>query len=642
MAAWVPYRHVPPGVWDCPLPLVAVAPDWNLLGHTYRAILPRADRVLTDAPGVEVMAAHGIAHARPANLFGLDPAWLDPSPAAERDIDVLFVGNLHPAVQRDRAAWLGRLADLGDRFHVVKAFRDKWGDDAARGYRLPDGSPVDPDPAPVLVPAEARSRPWVSLTMIVKNEERNLPQCLESVAGLADEVVVVDTGSTDRTREVARSLGATVSEFPWVDHFAAARNAALDRATGEWIFWMDADDRLDADNRPKLAALFAELPPTNAAYVLKCVCVADGPGGTSTAVDHVRVFRNDPRHRWKYRVHEQILPSLRATGADVRWSGVSVHHVGYVDAAVRRRKLDRDLRLLELERQEQPDDPFTLFNLGSVYHELGDLPAAVAALEGSLTGSHPRDSIVRKLYALLAQCHKKRGDRAKAVDTCRAGRVHYPDDAELLFVESNLLKESGDARGAESLLLRLVHGSEGAHFGSVDTGLRGHKARHNLGVLYSEQGRHAEAAAQWRAALTDEPSFVPAHVGLGEVYLTTRNWAGLDRQVAELRGLGAAGEVEAAGLTARGRIDRGEFAAARAGLAEAIGKYPSAVGLRVVLSHAYLRDGTDLAGTERALRGVLALDPDHPPARHNLELLLRNTGRWVEGVFDNPPRDGAG
>ena len=80
----------------------------------------------------------------------------------------------------------------------------------------------------------------ISLTMIVKNEEANLPHCLESVAGLFDEIVVVDTGSKDRTREIAREFGARVFDFVWVDDFAAARNAALARATGDYAFWLDA------------------------------------------------------------------------------------------------------------------------------------------------------------------------------------------------------------------------------------------------------------------------------------------------------------------------------------------------------------------------------------------------------------------
>jgi glycosyltransferase involved in cell wall biosynthesis len=102
------------------------------------------------------------------------------------------------------------------------------------------------------LPAE---RPKVSLTMIVRNEEANLPACLESARGLFDEIVVVDTGSIDRTREIPRSFGARVCDFVWVDDFAAARNAALARATGDHAFWLDADDVLDAPEREKLVTL---------------------------------------------------------------------------------------------------------------------------------------------------------------------------------------------------------------------------------------------------------------------------------------------------------------------------------------------------------------------------------------------------
>jgi glycosyltransferase involved in cell wall biosynthesis len=92
----------------------------------------------------------------------------------------------------------------------------------------------------------------VSLTMIVRDEEKNISACLQSVAGLFDEIVVVDTGSTDRTREIAREFGAKVFDFAWVDDFAAARNEALARATGDYAFWLDADDVVDPPERAKL------------------------------------------------------------------------------------------------------------------------------------------------------------------------------------------------------------------------------------------------------------------------------------------------------------------------------------------------------------------------------------------------------
>src|SRR5712691_12482782 len=99
----------------------------------------------------------------------------------------------------------------------------------------------------------------VSLCLMVRNEEANLAACLQSAADLVDETIVVDTGSTDGTRELAAKLGARVFEFPWCDDFAAGRNECIRHATGEFIFWMDADERIDEVNREKLRVLFRSL-----------------------------------------------------------------------------------------------------------------------------------------------------------------------------------------------------------------------------------------------------------------------------------------------------------------------------------------------------------------------------------------------
>uniref|UniRef100_UPI0012FA2709 glycosyltransferase n=1 Tax=Zavarzinella formosa TaxID=360055 RepID=UPI0012FA2709 len=309
----------------------------------------------------------------------------------------------------------------------LSLYRDKWGAEEASKYRLPDS----PKPAPK-----------VSLTMIVKNEERHLPDCLASVHDLVDEIIIADTGSTDRTREIAASFGARVIEFPWIDDFAAARNAALEQATGDWVFWMDADDRLDEANRGKFRDLIRTLDDKHTARVMKCHCLGDRPG-SATTVDHVRLFRRLPGVRWKYRVHEQILPSVRATGGGVEWADITVTHVGYADPAARARKLDRDRRLLLAEREQQPDDPFTLFNLGSVYDELGQPELALPCLRRSLELSNPRDSIVRKLHAMIAQCHRRLKSLPEAAEAIAAGRADYPDDAELLFLDGLARRDRG-------------------------------------------------------------------------------------------------------------------------------------------------------------------------------------------------------
>ncbi len=491
-------------------------------------------------------------------------------------------------------------------------FQEKWGPARSAGYQL--SSPPRAHPA---------ARPKVSLCMIVKNEEVNLPDCLGSASDLVDEMIVVDTGSTDRTREIAARSGARVFDFPWVDDFAAARNESIRHATGEWIFWLDADDRLDQTERQKLRALFARLNDENAAYVMKCHCPPDPAGepGPDTVVDHVRLFRNVPELRWQYRVHEQIMPALRRNGMQVQWADVTIRHVGYQEPGLRRAKLERDIRILEQSLALEPDEPFVLFNMASVFVEQGRLAEALPLLKRSLARSHPTDSIVRKLYALIVQCLRRLEQPAAALESCRAGREIYPEDAELLFQQGLILRGMGDWKGAEACLLQLLQSREGDHFASVDPGLRGYKARHNLAVLYQDQGRLAEATAQWQAIVAERPDFIPAWLGLGELYLAGNLWRDLDvvaRRLLER----SEGREEAALFRARALLKQKEFTAARAALEEPLSRNPRALKPRVILSHILLQEGRDPLAAEAALRAILALDPGHSEAEHNLAVLL--------------------
>src|SRR5262249_29377871 len=153
-----------------------------------------------------------------------------------------------------------------------------------------------------------------------------------------------------------------------------------------------------------------------AAYVVRCKCDpgSDGSGG-ETVVDHIRLFPLRPDVRWTYRVHEQILPSLRRANIPVQWTDLTIRHTGYTDPALRARKLERDSRILRDELDERPDDPFTLFNLGSIAIEQQDWRGALAYLQHSLKGSAPTDSITRKLFALIARAHQSLGDDEAAL-----------------------------------------------------------------------------------------------------------------------------------------------------------------------------------------------------------------------------------
>ncbi len=593
------------------------------LAHHYEAVLLRPDLALTRASLGRALVRGG--HPREAGSH-LQQAWI------EAPFDRGTAKALHDALglagdeagQRtvaDRQRLLARAAP-----QVVPA--EPWFAEAPASGPAPATAPAMPREV-VRVPIQPGQQPGVALCMMVKNEEENLPICLRSAADLFSEVVVIDTGSTDRTCAIAASFGARVYELPWVNSFAAARNEGLRHVTRPWALWLDADDSLDDDNRRALQALFGRLGDEVDAYAMKVRSRLGPDQGPARLLDQVRLFRNLPLIRWEYRVHEQILPAIQRLGGCVRWADVAIDHGGYRVSATRRRKLERNLRLLRMDHAERPDDSFTLFNLGWTTLDLGQTAEALPLLRRSLQRSAPGASIVRKLYVLLTQAHRQLGQRAEALAVCREGRSRCPDDAELLFEEASLSREAGDLRGAEGCLLELLAQKPGQYFASVDGALRGPRAIHLLALVLREQNRPAEAEGRWRALLAEWPGEGQARLGLAELFLAQARWPELEEALA---GVADVAPAEAAMLRARMHLAREELALAKGPLAEAIHRAPRAVGPRVLLTHALLREGRDWPAAEKALRDLLVLDPSNREARHNLKLLLRKQGREFQAV----------
>lgn len=462
----------------------------------------------------------------------------------------------------------------------------------------------------------------VSLCLIAKNEERRLPKCLGSAADLVPETIVVDTGSSDRTKEIAASFGAKVFDFPWRDDFAAARNESIDRATGEWIFWLDCDHWIDEPNRERLRKLLATLSDENVAYLMKWRSPSEEGSSQATLLDSTQLFRNDPRIRWQYRIHEQIRPAIQRAGGVTRWSDVEIFHSGYQDAAEKHRKLERNLRLLLLENQEHPGETTTLFHLGWTYYLLGNPRDAWAPLEQSLARAQPGETVVRKTYALLVRCARQTNRQQDAFNVCQAGRQHFPNDPELLFHEGQLRREGGDLRGAEAVLLHLLNSPAETYItAGVDPGLKGYKGRCSLAEVYRDAGRVADAEREWRAALAEHPDFTPAWLCLGDMWLANGRWQDVE-QLANQLAADPRTSLDGAMLKARSLMVRKDFAGAKALLAEMIARAPKQPWPRELLAHALLMEGTDFAAIAQALRDVLALDPTNGFALQNLPIAL--------------------
>ncbi len=234
------------------------------------------------------------------------------------------------------------------------------GDGESRVSDLDVGRPEREERRSASVPAAIQSGNTparLSLCMIVRDNVRTIEECLNSIRPWVDEMVVVDTGSVDETPELARRCGAHVYDFPWCDDFSKARNASLQHAKGEWVFWMDSDDTIDAANGRRLREVACgSHAPGIIGYVMQVHCPsADGSSGyEKTVVDHVKLFRNLPEIRFEGRIHEQVLPSIRAIQGEVVFTDIHVVHSGADNTAEgRKRKLARDCRILSLDLRER-------------------------------------------------------------------------------------------------------------------------------------------------------------------------------------------------------------------------------------------------------------------------------------------------
>ncbi len=223
-------------------------------------------------------------------------------------------------------------------------------------------------------PPPASADPRLSVCLIVKNEERFLARCLRSIQDVAAQIVLVDTGSTDRTLEIAREFGAEVHPFQWCDDFSAARNTALEHARGDWVLILDADEELLPDSIEKLRNHLRD--GRVMAYRLPLL----NQGRERLGPNFVpRLFRNAPGLYFSGRIHESCFPIVnqccRDWGLENRAGDAQLLHHGYdADVVAGRDKTQRNLRLLEQAAREHPGDPNILMNLGMELARVGRTP----------------------------------------------------------------------------------------------------------------------------------------------------------------------------------------------------------------------------------------------------------------------------
>lgn len=211
--------------------------------------------------------------------------------------------------------------------------------------------------------------PALTLSMIVKNEEKYLRGCLESVKSIVDEIIIVDTGSTDKTIDIAKEFGAKIFNFKWIKDFSAARNFALKKSTGKWIIYLDADERLDEDSIDEVKS-FIKLNDK-----VGCFCAVhsiDTGNGSPNVMNYPRLFKNSGKIYFAGRIHEQIIDSLKKERYKLYPSNIKITHLGYnISLDDLRLKAKRNLDYL-LEEYKTKKNPYIIFQIAQTYGVLGE------------------------------------------------------------------------------------------------------------------------------------------------------------------------------------------------------------------------------------------------------------------------------
>ena len=303
-----------------------------------------------------------------------------------------------------------------------------------------------------------------SVCMIVRNESRHLPKALASVKGIAAEIVVVDTGSTDDTVSIATAMGAKVLHFDWIDDFAAARNAAIEAATQPWILSLDADQRLAVGSASVLKTALQRTDCMAQVVTIELFGPATtnldptvGKSDVELAFKSLRLFQNHPQIRFSGRVHEDISKSLLSMGQG-HWpdSGVVLADHGYVQAEERDRKRQRNLLLLRRVHQEQPNEIFPAYKLATTllyeHPEEGQqmLEKVVELIDDLPSTEWLGLAYLPKLVAAVVDMWRNQGRLEESAGWC--AKLHAVVGDPLCFAAGMAMANAGRADEADKLL----------------------------------------------------------------------------------------------------------------------------------------------------------------------------------------------
>lgn len=354
----------------------------------------------------------------------------------------------------------------------------------------------------------------ISLCMITKDEEKTIARCLQSVSSVVDEIIVVDTGSTDQTCLIAQKFGAQVQSFTWNNNFSDARNASLDLASGDWILFLDADEELAKDSGEILRK--AVLDSAMDGYFIKIVNVSGDDSNPETSADMVfRLFRNKPNFRFRGAVHEQICDVIIEKTSQSYFQFVEelvIYHDGYLNSHLKAKdKKKRNLALIEQELHDKPDDCLIRFYYAVELYRMGENLLAAAEFEKVSTLVNPAEIIYGpKLMRYIVQTYYGANKVTEALSAVQRGVELFPGYVDLYFLGGQIyfqLKEYGIAY--EYFQKALQGPEQPVHYASF-AGIKGFRSCYYLGLIAEKFCNEEEALRYYIDGLRDNSRFITA------------------------------------------------------------------------------------------------------------------------------------
>ncbi|GAV26148.1 family 2 glycosyl transferase [Carboxydothermus islandicus] len=358
----------------------------------------------------------------------------------------------------------------------------------------------------------------ISACLIVKNEEDVLERCLKSLRNFVDEIVIVDTGSEDNTVEIAKKYADIIDYFPWNGDFAAARNASIDKASGEWIFIVDADEELILDNYNELQ---------NLKQFLKTASIDVGGIGigilnisnitfldvNSIYVNQIRIFRNKPEYRYRGAIHEQIVGKILENGNKIHiYGGKILRHYGYISEIVQKKdKINRNMVILERELKKDPKNSFNRYNLGLEYDRIGKFDKAIEEYKLAVKylpnyNVGYANNLFKRLVRDLIELKRNKDALKILLDVVKI----YPEDSEFYYYYAGTLVNLKKYENALKIIDKAIAMGEPPPYIMHLRGVGSFRAWHLKGRIKEALGDYKDALTCYEEALKIEPFFLEA------------------------------------------------------------------------------------------------------------------------------------